>query len=348
MQLQRVYSHVQKELPYRNSQVVEYNDALTAATNSNTCVCLFGSTSQSCNGVKYATKYLIKDLRLLQASLTALNHGFQFVEKYQSVASDSGTNKRTTQHWLAHIRNTALLQKEICDTQALAALIGPLDTLITSDSFVYFGPYDHIKQICHQYNIFQHPSQHLSHQIQHSTSNSSRVYEIGKDSNGQPIKQPVEHWKHWLFRGEQLQMLSRCEYYIIVQIKKNTKTPTKKTKRSPGRLPSVKFPFHPLHPLAKTHHQCINTKLPTLIPAGVPPPYPGLDPHSDDPHTQAQWQKKSMNLLYIIYLYSVQNDAIMESCLVTVMTMHRFSVGCDLSILVLCWLTTYDFNPYKI
>ena len=175
LQLQRVYSHVQQELPYRNSQVVEYNDALTAATNSNTCVCLFGSTSQSCNGVKYATKYLIKDLRLLQASLTALNHGFQFVEKYPSVASDSGTNKRTTQHWLAHIRNTALLQKEICDTQALAALIGPLDTLITSDSFVYFGPYDHIKQICHQYNIFQHSSQHLSHQIQHSTSNSSRV-----------------------------------------------------------------------------------------------------------------------------------------------------------------------------
>ena len=132
-------------------------------------------------------------------------------KKYPSVASDSGTNKRTTHHWLAHIRNTALLQKEICDTQALAALIGPLDTLITSDSFVYFGPYDHIKQICDQYDIFQHPSQHLSHQIQHSTSNSSRVYEIGKDSNGQPIKQPVEHWKHWLFRGEQLQMLSRCE-----------------------------------------------------------------------------------------------------------------------------------------
>ena len=151
VQLQRIYSHVQKELPNRNSQVVEFNTGLTTATNSNTCVSLFGSASQSCNAVNYALKYLIKDLRLLQASLTALNHGFNFIQRHPSVAVDAGTNKRIAQHWLAHIRNTALLQKEICDAQALATLVGPLDTLITSDSFVYFGPYDHIKQICNQY-----------------------------------------------------------------------------------------------------------------------------------------------------------------------------------------------------
>ena len=57
IQLQRICSYVQDKLPQRNSTIVEFNDGLTVATNSNTCVCVFGSPSQSCNGVKYATKY---------------------------------------------------------------------------------------------------------------------------------------------------------------------------------------------------------------------------------------------------------------------------------------------------
>ena len=214
----------------------------------------------------------------MQASLTALDAAFKHIQQYPSQAEDSGTQSRTTQHWLVNIRNTALIQKEICDTQALAALVGPVDALITTDSFVYFGPYDHIKEIFKQYDIFTVQSMHLKYQILHSTSKSTRLY-VTKDG-----KKPISHCKHWMYRGEQLKSLSRYEYYTTIQIKKFTKTRTAETqpKSTQGRKLSTIYRVHPDHELYHSHYQCVHTKIPTLIPAGIPPSYPGPDPQPEN------------------------------------------------------------------
>ena len=244
-----------------------------------------------------------------------MNEGLERIEKFPSRASDSGSALRRTKHWLAHVRNTAAVRQEVCDTEALATLIGPLDTLITTDSFTYYAPYDHINEIHIQINPITQLSTFFKNQIKTSTTSTCRLYVVAYDKNNKPIKEPVPHKLHWLYRGKELQDLSRYEYYSIIQIKKLQENDFQDSddecdagdflndecqdeKGSTGRKKSKKYYFHHDHPLFETHYQCIYTKMPTVIPTGSPPPFPGDDPCSENPTIQQQWHKQRDEFAY--------------------------------------------------
>jgi hypothetical protein len=86
----------------------------------------------------YVLKYLQKDKVQLQASLISLEHAAKHVEKYKSIASDSGSAKRTVQHMFTRAVSDLTRSVQISDTQVALCLLntGPE---VTSDSFGYFG-----------------------------------------------------------------------------------------------------------------------------------------------------------------------------------------------------------------
>ncbi len=125
MKVRELYIGLCEKIPERNAYVVEHNRVHTAMTGCNSCLSLLGSSAQSDGAMKYICEYIHKcDIQIAHAIPSLYDKSMKYVKLHPSVAGDTGTTKRTAQHILTRIRNTASSQREICDTQAALILLG--------------------------------------------------------------------------------------------------------------------------------------------------------------------------------------------------------------------------------
>ena len=95
-----VYWFISAALPTCNGYVTEFNDALTNIGKCSTCVSPIGSIPQATSSLFYCGPYMQKHKMTLAQCLTTLHEVFEHIQKYPSVASNTGTQEQTTQHFL--------------------------------------------------------------------------------------------------------------------------------------------------------------------------------------------------------------------------------------------------------
>ena len=132
------YLKMKQLLEEGNNWVVSTNRIIQVSTGSSVNSIFLGNVQQSSASLFYVIPYLTKDKAKLEACLIALEHAKDHVQKHPSVASDSGTDKRTVQHMLTRVVNVLSRTAQVSDTQVALKLLGQ-GTEITSDSFSYCG-----------------------------------------------------------------------------------------------------------------------------------------------------------------------------------------------------------------
>ena len=89
----------------RNGSLVEITRVLSGCSKSNTAPYMTGAGEQGKAAAMYSCKYMIKDKYELAASLSIFIDARKHIEKYPSVAEDTGSTIRTTIHFLERALN---------------------------------------------------------------------------------------------------------------------------------------------------------------------------------------------------------------------------------------------------
>ena len=125
-QLKSLYSIVLDQLVNRNGYVVEFNEIITSLVGCNTCIMPMGNLVQSKSALFYLSPYVSKHKFEVQHALLTLDKARSYVEKFPSIAEDSGSK--------SSIDNTM----EVADTQATAALLD-MDVEISTECYAMVG-----------------------------------------------------------------------------------------------------------------------------------------------------------------------------------------------------------------
>jgi len=133
--LKRLYHMISKALPTRNEWVVDFNPLLTSLLGCNSNLLHLGSSEQSKAALFYIGPYINKDGVKITDALPLLLKAYKHAINYPSVADDTGTAKRHTQHALQRALNKMNNLIEVTDTQAAASLLG-MGASLCSESFV--------------------------------------------------------------------------------------------------------------------------------------------------------------------------------------------------------------------
>ena len=329
-----IYNHISSHLPAQNGLVIEFNDTLINATGSAVNCIVLGNTAQSKSALFYLAPYLGKCKVKLATCLTTLNEAHKHTQKHTSIAEDSGTDQRTSQHILSRTLNSLNKQMEVSDTQAVLGLLG-VGSQIRSHHFHYYGAQDAVQFVtkeayksslhiasdqdllcdptsdCSDNDEIQHPC--VSDPSDNSDFSSqsdiaaflsqtdidpssigdytakARLCNVPSHDSDKPTKVPVCYQTDYRFRGKELSMLSRHEYYALISIKEKGKK-KKTTPRTDGRKPNATFEFDKGHPLHNSHVQYLRSKQPVIIFNGKQPPHPGPPPQPDDSNPSSEPQ----------------------------------------------------------
>ena len=104
--------------------VVQFNQLLMNFTGWNQAPLFLGGMEQAKAALFYLVKYMTKDNTALTAALSVLVEAERNVRVFPSVAEDSGTSKRTAQHFLTRVINSLSAKQELADSQAALLLLG--------------------------------------------------------------------------------------------------------------------------------------------------------------------------------------------------------------------------------
>ena len=132
---------IAKKLPCRNSNIVMFNPTLTSLTGSNTAAYFLGMLEQARGALFYLVKYLTKDKTELSACLVTLLDARKHISNYPSVAENTGTESRTSQHFLLRVLNSLSGMSEFGAQQAASVVMERPCTWI-SHEFTYIFPYE--------------------------------------------------------------------------------------------------------------------------------------------------------------------------------------------------------------
>lgn len=108
----------------RNGLIVEYNEIISAMLGCNTNVSILGSEEQAKSTLLYLLKYVTKPPTEITHSISLIHHARRTIEKYPSVAEDSGTDKRTAMHLLNRVTNKISSTIEVSSSFASLAILG--------------------------------------------------------------------------------------------------------------------------------------------------------------------------------------------------------------------------------
>ena len=166
-----LYIDLNSQITDRNGLVTETNPTLSNATGASTNAVLIGNTQQATAALFYVIPYVCKKKVALEACLTALEAAQMHVEKYPSIAEDSGTNKRYVQHMFTRVLNDLARSVELSDTQVALSLLNT-GSEITSDTYRYFGAN-------YSVNYFLHRQQELAtdHKLKESREENNKEKE---------------------------------------------------------------------------------------------------------------------------------------------------------------------------
>ena len=139
--LRSALEHIASEFKCRNGRLVQFNPALTSCTKSNTAPYFLGTAEQARAAVFYVIKYVTKDKVNLTGSMSVLLDARKHIEKYPSVAANTGTTTRTGQHFLQRTLNTLAGSAEYGGPQGASITLGYPGSYI-SHEFEYLFTWD--------------------------------------------------------------------------------------------------------------------------------------------------------------------------------------------------------------
>ena len=320
VQVVKLYEDLNKQIVNQNGLVTETNSILSLATGASTNAILIGNTQQATAALFYVLPYLTKNKFVLEACLTALENAQADVEKFPSIADDTGTDKRTVQHMFTRVLNELSRSVEISDTQVALDLLNT-GSEITSDSYKFFGADYCVNHFLHHtqpappfHNICMnsmedgdsdmpdtisqiaaadfHPQENFPSTEANCSFGPAPFYRVCHGDSSVPQFVPVQYPIHWWFRGKELAMLTQMEYAATIDIKPlhsvdssqaDCSTNSSLDDHHKGGRPKRKmFQFHPSHPLFESHCQVLRAKQHTLIFHAHPPKNPGPPPLPPD------------------------------------------------------------------
>jgi hypothetical protein len=101
-----------------NARLVEHSVVQTGVTHFNTAPTTLGAGRGAKGVYMYTVKYMLKDRKELAASLSVLVDAARHINKYPSIAEDTGSTLRTATHFLQRVANNA--DVEFSSTEAAA------------------------------------------------------------------------------------------------------------------------------------------------------------------------------------------------------------------------------------
>jgi hypothetical protein len=137
----RIVSDLSEILPKANGNVVEYTPLIMSAIPGNHAAYSLGTSDQSNSSLIYLSSYVAKNKVAVVQILSTMQRAARDVStpQFRSIAQDSGTDQRTSQHILQRTINKLDSAMEFSDTQMAASLLD-FPTEITTDKFGYFSP----------------------------------------------------------------------------------------------------------------------------------------------------------------------------------------------------------------
>jgi hypothetical protein len=137
--LSSFYSELSDRLETANGYIAAYNATTSYCTGSHNNYQLLGSQDQAKSAIMYICPYMGKTKYPLMHSLTVLQRALDHVEKYKSVAPDTGSDQRTAKHILTRVLNKMNVCMELSDYQ-VAACLARLPNHFSSSNYAYGNP----------------------------------------------------------------------------------------------------------------------------------------------------------------------------------------------------------------
>ena len=116
-----------------DQRIVDFSPLLTAALRCNTAIYLTGAIEQSKSVSFYVLKYVVKNPVELTNTLSCAMEALNIIQKFPSLADDSGDTARTAKHLLTRILNNLAGSIEVSGAMASAALLGLPSTFASHD-----------------------------------------------------------------------------------------------------------------------------------------------------------------------------------------------------------------------
>ena len=114
-----------KDLLYSaNGLVSEFNHVLMSVANCNMAIYPMGTAASAKAQFMYTCKYVCKNPAEILSLLSILHDAALHVDRNPSTAEDTGTEDRTTRHYVQRILNQLCGKQEYSGNQVVAALIG--------------------------------------------------------------------------------------------------------------------------------------------------------------------------------------------------------------------------------
>lgn len=107
-----------------NGLVSEFNHVLMSVANCNMAIYPMGTAASAKAQFMYTCKYVCKNPTEILSLLSILHDAARHVDKNPSTAEDTGTEDRTTRHYVQRILNQLCGKQEYSGNQVVAALIG--------------------------------------------------------------------------------------------------------------------------------------------------------------------------------------------------------------------------------
>jgi len=107
-----------------NGLVSEFNHVLMSVANCNMAIYPMGTAASAKAQFMYTCKYVCKNPVEIASLLSILHDAARHVDRNPSTAEDTGTEDRTTRHYVQRILNQLCGKQEYSGNQVVAALIG--------------------------------------------------------------------------------------------------------------------------------------------------------------------------------------------------------------------------------
>ena len=289
-----LYKFINDALPTANGSVVEHNKVFSSVLGSNHAMFSMGNMTESMNSAMYVVPYPAENTVDLTRSMSILQKAYNIYHTRGSQAADAGTTQRFIKFLSTHILNDIDIHMEISDMLASSLVLGGQLELCT-ESFGFCNISDHNTYVsCSQDFDEENPTQpdsdckindrrnYASKSCHHGIYNSRIKQDSSEDVFGTTNDEdpllyltPVAYVVHYAFRGAELKDISRLEYTELIIVVRKTKTikttlpyasspiqasDFERNPRHAGRHANKTFDFHPLHPLALSHHQQLRSK----------------------------------------------------------------------------------------
>jgi hypothetical protein len=280
---------MRKMLPLQNMLVSAFNKTIMACVPSNQNAVQLSCDNAAKAMSHYLSGYVGKDSNALKAALSMFISAKAYIDKHPSIASDTGTAKRTAQHLLTNTCNRITGAMEVSDQQAAMTVLGHTADLSSAPFWrcMVMPAVKYVQSLRPPIPVVPAADgnavndvdlvEALEHDAPAIDPNDVDVSEPVYDACD-VIKSVPQHI-NYAERGDELRALSLYDYCRLVLIKPITASAAQSGQRQQrqtgaGRQSNQQFRFNAAHPLHGSHVQTLRSKICTVVVRPSPPRMP--------------------------------------------------------------------------